>query len=71
MKKILVLENEVEAQLIDAVLTQRGIPHIMQSYYDTAMDGIFQAHRGWGHVESEERFEEEIVEIYQELIRKQ
>ena len=67
MKKVLVLENEVEAQLLDSVLNQRGIPHIMRSYYDTAMDGLFQVHRGWGHVESEERFAEEIIEIYGEL----
>jgi hypothetical protein len=71
MKKVLVLENDIEAQLLDSVLTQRGIPHIMRSYYDTAMDGLFQAHQGWGHVESEERFAEEIIEIYRELIRDQ
>lgn len=71
MKKVLVLENDIEAQLLDSVLTQRGIPHIMRSYYDTAMDGLFQAHQGWGHVESEERFAEEIIEIYRELIRNQ
>ncbi len=71
LKKILVLENDVEAQLIDSVLTQRGIPHIMRSYHDTAMDGIFQAAKGWGHVESEESYAKEIIEIYQELVQKQ
>jgi hypothetical protein len=71
MKKVLVLENDVEAQLLDSVLNQRGIPHIMRSYYDTAMDGLFQAHQGWGHVESEERFAEEIIEIYRELVGNQ
>ncbi|HUT64534.1 MAG TPA: hypothetical protein VMZ05_00130 [Spirochaetota bacterium] len=71
LKKILVLENDVEAQLIDSVLTQRGIPHIMRSYHDTAMDGIFQTAKGWGHVESEESYAGEIIEIYQELVQNQ
>ena len=70
LKKILVLENDVEAQLLDSVLTQRDIPHIMRSYHDAAMDGIFQAHKGWGHVESEARYADEIIEIYRELVRK-
>ena len=71
LKKILILENDVEALLIDSVLTQRGIPHIMRSYHDTAMDGIFQAAKGWGHVEAEERYAGQIIEIYQELVPKQ
>lgn len=71
LKKVLVLENDVEAQLIDSVLTQRGIPHIMRSYHDTAMDGIFQVAKGWGHVESEESYAGQIIEIYQELVQKQ
>ena len=70
LKKILVLENDVEAQLIDSVLTERGIPHIMRSYHDTAMDGIFQVTKGWGHVESEPGYADRIIEIYRELVQK-
>jgi hypothetical protein len=68
-KKIVVLENDIEAGLLDSVLNERGIPHIMKSYHDTALDGIFQAHRGWGHVESSEEYEKEILSIYQEIIK--
>ena len=70
IKKILVLENEIEAGLLDAELQSRGIPHIMKSYYDSAMDGLYQTYRGWGHVEAEARFEKEIVEIYREMVRR-
>ena len=38
--KVTVLENEIEAQLLDSILTERDIPHIMRSYHDTAYDGL-------------------------------
>jgi hypothetical protein len=71
LKKIVVLENDIEAGLLDSVLNEHGIPHIMKSYHDTALDGIFQAHRGWGHVESTEEYEKEILSIYEEIIKDQ
>ena len=70
VKKILGLENEIEAGLLDAELNRRGIPHIMKSYYDSAMDGLYQTYSGWGHIESEARFEMQIVEIYREMIQR-
>jgi hypothetical protein len=70
IKKILVLENEIEAGLVDAELSRRRIPHIMKSYYDSAMDGLYQTYRGWGHVESETRFESQIIEIYREMTQR-
>lgn len=69
-KKIVVLENEIEAQLMDSILTEREIPHRMKSYHDTAYDGIFQVQKGWGHVEAPESYRDEIIAIQQELPRK-
>jgi hypothetical protein len=66
-KKILVLENEIEGQLLDSILTERNIPHRMRSYHDTAYDGIFQMQKGWGHVEAPSSYKEEIMTIYEEL----
>ncbi len=66
-KKILVLENEIEAQLMDSVLNERDIPHSLKSYHDTAYDGIYQVQKGWGHLEAPERYREEIINIYQDL----
>ena len=60
-EKIAVLDNEVQAELIDEVLTGRDIPHIMQSYHDSALDGLFQAGKGWGAVLAPESFKEEIL----------
>jgi hypothetical protein len=66
-KKILVLENEIEARLLDLVLNERNIPHRIRSYYDSAYNGIFQFQKGWGIVLAPESFREEIEAIYKEL----
>ena len=60
---IAVLDNEVEAQLLDAELTERGIPHLLRSYYDSAYNGIFQFSQGWGHVEAPSKYKDEILQI--------
>ena len=62
-KKIATLDNEIEARLVDSILTERNIPHRMRSYHDTAYDGLFQAQKGWGYVAAPEAFEEEVKEI--------
>ena len=65
--KAATLENEIEARLLDSVLNERGIPHRMRSYYDTAYDGLFQAQKGWGIVSAPENYQEEILEIITDL----
>ncbi len=67
MKKIVVFENEFEAKLVETILKERGIPHLIRSYHDSAYDGIFQAQKGWGHVEAPERYADEIKAIQQEI----
>jgi hypothetical protein len=61
------LENEIEAQLLDSILTQRDIPHRIRSYHDTAYDGLFQTQLGWGYVSSPLAYQEEIDEILSDL----
>lgn len=65
--KVAVLENEIEAQLLDSVLTERNIPHRMRSYHDTAYDGLFQTQKGWGTVSAPSDFHQEILEILSDL----
>lgn len=48
--KILVLKNEIEALLLDEILTEKNIPHILRSYHDSVMDGIWQTESVWGHL---------------------
>ena len=66
-QRILILENEIEAQILDSILTERNIPHLIRSYYDSAYDGIFQTQKGWGVVMAPLTFKETITSIYQEL----
>ena len=65
--KAAVLENEDEARLVGSILSNRGIPHLMRSYYDTAFDGLFQTQKGWGHVSAPSSYKEDIIEIISDI----
>jgi len=65
--KIAVLENGFEAQVLESILAERGVPHFMRSYHDTAYDGLYQALKGWGHVSAPPSHREEIIEILYDL----
>jgi hypothetical protein len=66
-EKIVVLDNEVQAELVDNILSDRDIPHVMRSYHDVAFDGVFQGQMGWGHIEAPESFRNEILSIVEEV----
>ena len=66
-EKILVLSNEVQAELMDALLTERDIPHVLQCYHDSALDGLFQNTKGWGHIEAPGDCREEILAMFEEV----
>ncbi|MFP4015901.1 MAG: hypothetical protein ACLFUI_02610 [Halanaerobiales bacterium] len=65
-QKVLMINNEIEADILEDILKERGIPHLMVTYHDIAYDGIFQI-GGWGHVEGRPEHHQEIREIYQEI----
>ena len=66
-KKAATLDNHFQAQLLESVLRERGIPHLMRSYYDTAFDGLFQTQKGWGYVSAPQGYLDEIMEILSDL----
>jgi len=61
--KITVLENLIEAQLIDSILNEKNMPHRIRSFHDTAYDGLFQMQRGWGELFAPLSLKKEILEI--------
>ena len=65
--KIAVLENEIEARLLESILKERLIPHHLRSYYDTAYDGLYQTQKGWGYVSAQAEHKEDILEILSDL----
>ena len=67
--KIQVLRNEIEAHLMEQALAEQDIPFRLRSYHDSAYDGLYQAQKGWGHIEAPESCKEEILAIYEELVK--
>jgi hypothetical protein len=65
--KAVTLDNEIEAGLLESILRDRGIPHRMRSYHDTAYDGLFQTQKGWGCINTPESYREEIKEILSDV----
>jgi hypothetical protein len=68
-EKVAVLDNEVQAELMDGVLSGRDIPHILQSYHDSALDGLYQAVQGWGVVLAPASFKQEILAALEDVRR--
>ncbi len=62
-KKVTTLENEIEARLVDSILNERNVPHLIISYYDTAYDGLYQTQKGWGYISAPGAYLEEIREV--------
>ena len=67
IKKIAVLDNIVQAQMLESMLKEQGIPHMMKTYHDSAYDGLFQGQKGWGHVEAPEEYESDILTLLDDL----
>ncbi len=67
LERACVLDNEAQAGLMDAILAERAIPHVMQTYHDSAYDGLFQVQQGWGVVLAPPAFRNEVRAILAEL----
>ncbi len=60
-------QNEIEAMLLDEILTEKQIPHIIRSYHDSAYDGLWQTPSAWGHIEGPAEYTDEILSTYNEM----
>ncbi len=67
VEKVAVLANEAEAQLLDRMLSDQDIPHVMRSYHDSAYDGLFQGAGTWGHIEAPLDFHERIKRLIEDI----
>jgi hypothetical protein len=66
-EKILVLNNEFEAALLEEVLADRNIPHAIITSDDTALGGIMEMELGWGYVDAPATYRDEILKIFAEI----
>jgi hypothetical protein len=64
---VAVLENIIEAQVIESILTEQKIPHRIRSYHDTAYDGLFQVQKGWGQLCAPHTYKQEILDILNDI----
>jgi hypothetical protein len=66
-ENILTLDNELEASLMEEVLTDRKIPFGIVPTTDSALGGIMDLEIGWGRLEAPAEFKKEILAIYREV----
>ncbi len=66
-EKILVLNNEFEAGILEEILTDRKIPHGIVTSDDTALGGIMEMEFGWGYVEAPAEYKDEIMQLFAEI----
>ena len=66
--RIHILPNEVEAMVLHDVLEAENIPHMVESYRDTAYDGLFQITRGWGALVTREEDAERAVALVKQAL---
>lgn len=57
------LENELEAQLLSALLEEAGIAHRIRVYHDSASGGLFSLSRPWGAVEAPAGRRERVLKL--------
>jgi hypothetical protein len=67
MNKIAVLDNLFQAQMLESMLKEKGIPHTIRSHADLVLDGLFEGSQGWGHVEAAEEHRTVILAALQDL----
>lgn len=68
LAKAFIIEGPVQARLVEQILEQEGIPFLIQSYRDTAYDGIFTGVRGWGAVITREEDGAKLSEVIQTVL---
>jgi hypothetical protein len=66
-ERVAVLGSEVEAERLEVELQNQDIPHVLVSYRDSALDGLYQLSRGWGQVEAPPQHKEAVLAILQDI----
>ena len=68
-EKIIIINNIIESQIMDDILNERNIPHLIKPHTDSIYPSLFFVQSGWGHIEAPAEFRDEIIEIYNEIIK--
>ena len=66
-EKILDLNNEFEAGIMEEMLNDKKIPFGIVPSGDSALGGIWELENGWGYIEAPLQYKEEIIRLYDEI----
>jgi len=66
-ERIVDLNNEFEAGLMEEILNDKKIPFGIVPSGDTALGGIWELENGWGYIEAPSVYKDEIIRIYKEM----
>ena len=66
-EKILDLNNEFEAGIMEEVLNDKKIPFGIVPSGDSALGGIWELENGWGYIEAPVEYKDEIMRLYKEI----
>ena len=66
-EKILDLNNEFEAGIMEEVLNDKKIPFGIVPSGDSALGGIWELENGWGYIEAPVEYKDEIMRLYTEI----
>ena len=61
------LANEIEAQILDQVLNENNILHLIKPYGDTAYGNLLEFGRGWGFIRAAEKDKETILALLADI----
>ena len=67
--RVVVLNSETEAAIMEDILNQEGISFSVRTFHDASYDGIFQNQNGWGCIEAPEEYSDRIKSIYLEAVK--
>ncbi len=62
-----IIESRFEGDRVSQALEEAGVPYMVQSFLDTAYDGLYLPQKGWGRVMVPEEFCEKAEEIVAEV----
>jgi len=62
-----VIENRFEGDRVSQVLKEAGIPYMIQSFLDSAYDGLYLPQKGWGRVMVPEEFSDQAERMVAEV----
>lgn len=67
MKKIAVIENRFEADLLSDALAHEGIEHVIRSFQDSAYDGLYVTQKGYAQLLTDEKDKEAALAILDDI----